>query len=209
MLLLPAPRIAARRRLAYDARMTGPSDRPTAKRNEVTLPVGIVVERRPSAHPWADEVWSPVDVLPNAPPARWLEVARQSRDGGEVVRYHAATLPLTLHRRETEALVENLALPVPVVFAVLEPGEGDWPWEPHVVTASPFEAQDHDDAGDAVLAKIPMPEALLALVQAFVAEHHREAPFHKRKRDRVRVEDEKFGKVPIFDKGFARSERDL
>ena len=179
----------------------------TAGRNEVVLSVGMVVERRPSAHPWADEVWSPVDVLPGLPPgadpaARWVEIARE----GEVVRYLAAILPLTLHRRETEALVENLALDVPVVFAVLEAGE-DWPWEPHAVTVSPFEAQDHEDAGDAVVAKIPMPEALAALVQAFVAEHHVEVPFVKRKRDRVRVEDEKFGKVPIFEKR-ARPERE-
>ena len=166
--------------------------------------MGVVVERRPSAHPWADEAWAPVDVLLGAAPARWLELVRQ----GDVVRYHAATLPLTLHRRETEALVENLARDVPVVFAVLEPGEGDWPWEPHVVTASPYEAQDHEDVGDAVVAKLPMPEPLAALVQAFVAEHHVEQPFHKRKRDRVRVEDERFGKVPIFEKNFARSERD-
>ena len=177
----------------------------TAAKNEVVLPVGVVVERRPSAHPWADEVWTPVDVLVGAGPARWLELARETGPEGEVVRYHAATLPLTLHRRETEALVENLARDVPTVFAVLEPGEGVWPWEPHVVTASPYEAQDHEDVGDAVVAKLPMPEPLAALVQAFVAEHHVEQPFHKRKRDRVRVEDEKFGKVPIF----ARSERDL
>lgn len=195
--------------------MTGPSEQArtaahtalhTAARNEVVLPVGVVVERRPSAHPWADETWAPVDVLVGADPAaRWVEIARDGPPEGEVVRYHAATLSLTLHRRETEALVENLALDVPAIFAVLEPGdaqgEGAWPWEPHVVTVSPFEAQDHEDAGDAIVAKLPMPEPLLALVEAFVAEHHREVPFHKRKRDPVRVEDEKFGKVPIFEPG--------
>lgn len=222
--LLPYRSIARGASLAYREAMTGSSDHSgedrtsgedyaasedrtfsehhTAARREVVLPVGVVVERRPSSHPWADETWAAVDVLPGADPAtRWLEVARE----GEAVRYHAATLPFTLHRGETEALVENLALDTPVIFAVLEPGEGAWPWEPHLVTASPFEAQDHEDSGDALVAKLPMPEPLAALVQAFVAEHHREVPFHKRKRDRVRVEDEKFGKVPIF----ARSERDL
>ena len=32
-----------------------------------TMPVGIVVERRDSSHPWADNIWLPVAVIPGAP----------------------------------------------------------------------------------------------------------------------------------------------
>ena len=178
----------------------------TAKRNDVTLDVGIVVERRPSAHPHGGEIWEAVAVLPGAGPAEWREIAREAGPNGAIVRYHAATLPLTLHRRETEALRENLSLAEPVVFVVLEEDDeiGAYPWRPHVVTLSPFEAQDYGDA-DALVFKLPLPEGLAALAAAFVEAHHVEEPFYKRKRDRVRVEDEKFGKVPIFEPGGRRS----
>ena len=35
----------------------------------VSVPVGVVVERRKATSPWADFVWQPVAVLPDAPDA--------------------------------------------------------------------------------------------------------------------------------------------
>ena len=169
---------------------------------EVSIPLGIVVEKRKSSHPWADWIWKPVSVFmiqPDAaaPHAGWHEMVRE--DG--LVRYHAGTLDLNLHRKDTEALRSNLMLPQPELYVVLQEDENasdEFPYSPHVVTASAYDAQDLEDTGDDIVEKVAMPEAVAAFIQAFVEEHHVDEKFIKRKRDKLRIEDQKFGKEPIF-----------
>lgn len=167
--------------------------------NEVVYPLGVVVERRESTHPWGDWVWKPVAVFSGArAEARW-EIMMQE---ASFVRFHAGTLNFVLHRKETEAYIENLNLEEPVIYVILqENGDeaAEFPWEPHAVTASPFEAQDYEDTGDDIIEKVPMPEEVAAFVQAFVDHHHVEQKFIKRKRDKLKLEDQKFGKHPIFE----------
>ncbi|MBT5456569.1 MAG: DUF3305 domain-containing protein, partial [Rhodospirillaceae bacterium] len=41
------------------------------------MPLGIVVERRETDHPWETHIWTPVAVAPGAPEnPQWKEVAR-------------------------------------------------------------------------------------------------------------------------------------
>lgn len=170
----------------------------TVENREISIPLGIVVEKRKSTHPWGDWIWKPVAVFMNAPEGvSWVEMIR----GEDYVRYHAATLPLTLHRKETEALRLNLMLDEPELYVVLQDHgdtESQFPYEPHIVTASSYDAQDFHDAGDDIIEKVAMPEGVAALIQAFVEEHHVEAVFKKRRRDKLDVEELKFGKTPIF-----------
>ena len=165
---------------------------------EASIPLGIIVEKRKSTHPWADWNWKPISVLCNPPDAKeWNEVL----SGEDFTRYHAATIPLVLHRKETEALKLNSMLDKPELYVVLrnsEDLESDFPYEPHLVTASSFDAQDYTDAGDDIVEKVEMPEPIAAFIQAFVEEHHIEEKFIKRRRDRLNVEEQKFGKSPIF-----------
>jgi len=167
-------------------------------KSEVSIPLGIVVEKRKSSHPWADWIWMPVSVIVNAKAdAKWVEMVRT----GESVQYQAGTLLLTLHRKDTEALRANLMLPAPELYVVLQETEestSEFPYTPHAVTASAFDAQDMTDAGDDIVEKVPMPETVAAFIQAFVEEHHVEEKFIKRRRDRLKLEDQKFGKQPIF-----------
>lgn len=170
------------------------------EQREISIPLGIVVEKRKSSHPWADWIWAPVAVFTNADPdACWVELVRKE----SVVRYHAATLEMTLHRKETEPLRNNLMLDEPELYVVLQENEDDetaraFPFAPHLVTASAYEAQDYLDAGDDIIEKVAMPEEVAALIQAFVDRHHVEEEFKKRKRDKLDVEEQKFGKIPIF-----------
>lgn len=170
----------------------------TIEKKEVSIPLGIVVEKRKSSHPWADWTWTPVAVFMNAAgSASWEELVR----GDDYVRYHAATLSLTLHRKETEALRLNLMLEEPELYVVLQENEdpsSKFPYVPHVVTASSYHAQDFHDAGDDIIEKVAMPEAVAAFIQAFVEQHHVDEEFKKRRRDKLNVGDQKFGKVPIF-----------
>lgn len=172
----------------------------TVESREVTIPLGIVVEKRKSSHPWGDWIWAPVAVFMNAAEGVfWVELMR----GDNYIRYHAATLPLTLHRKDTEALRLNLMLDKPELYVVLQENDdpatkAEFPYFPHAVTASSYASQDYDDAGDNIIEKVAMPEAVAALIQAFVEEHHVEEKFKKRRRDRLDVDEQIFGKNPIF-----------
>jgi hypothetical protein len=170
----------------------------TIEKWEVSIPLGIIVEKRKSTHPWADWIWRPIAVFMNAGEvSSWQELMR----GEDYIRYHAATLPLTLHRKETEALRLNLMLDVPELYVVLQENEdqmSEFPYVPHIVTASSYHAQDFHDAGDQIVEKVAMPEGVAALIQAFVEEHHVDEVFIKRRRDKLDTEDQKFGKTPIF-----------
>lgn len=165
---------------------------------EVSLPLGIVVERRKAASRWVDWIWAPVAVyLTGDTVTPWTELRRE----GETIRYAAGTLPLGLHRKDVEALRLNLMLEVPELYVVLEPdtaADAPAPWRPHLVTASSYLVQDLADTGEYLIEKVQMPDAVAAFIQAFVEAHPSEEAFKKRRRDRLDTEEQKFGKSPIF-----------
>ena len=149
----------------------------------VSLPLGVVVERRKGTSRWQDWVWRPVAVLPGAPPVE--PGGRELVHGEGWTRYLAGTMPLELHRTETEAYKANLAGRTPSIYVGLRRRLGaDDAYDPFLVTASPYEALCYEVPGDAIVEPVPMPEALIAWVQDFVDRHHVERPFYKRKRDR-------------------------
>jgi hypothetical protein len=147
-----------------------------------SLPLGVVVERRALDNPWPSHEWRPVSVIPGAGPvADWKLLA----EGPGWTRYHAATLTLELHRKETEAYRTNLSSATPSIFVRLTADEGDeaaHEVEPSLVTASPYEAQDYLDSGADIVEAVAMPADVIAWVQAFIDKHHVDEPFKKRKR---------------------------
>lgn len=162
-----------------------------------TISLGVIVEKRRIDHPWAEDEWRAVAVIPGAPERRpWTLL----REGERAVQYHAATLPLTVHRAETEAYLYNLQAPHPSVFVVMRrdgSGAGPGPYKVAGVTVSPYEAQDYLDSGEEEVERVTMPGDVRAWLETFVATRHREEPFVKRKRDKVNVEEHKFGQEPI------------
>ena len=52
------------------------------------------------------------------------------------------------------------------------------------VMADPSEGEALTDAGNNLVAPVPMPAAIIATIESFIAEHHVERPFAKRQRDR-------------------------
>lgn len=159
----------------------------TRSDKQVLLPIGVVVRKTPGVTRWAKWCWRAVAVLPGAGPADWRELRRE----GEAVEYHAATVTLDLHHTQTEAYLEELHAKTPSVYVILRPvfdGADAMPYEVTLVTASPYEAQDYCDTGEEVVEKVPMPAGLLGLVRDFVAAHHVEDTFKKRRRDRVDID---------------------
>jgi hypothetical protein len=163
----------------------------------LTVPIGVVVAREDIDNPWQDHVWRPVGVFLNAPEIGDWRVMRR---GDGVVHYHAATLPLELHRKETAAYLANLESQEPAIYVVLREimGRG-YPFSVHLVTASPYEAQAYAESGFETVGRVPIPEPLRALLEEFVAVHHVPEPFVKRQRQKRREEEEHtFGQEPIF-----------
>jgi len=55
----------------------------------------------------------------------------------------------------------------------------------NAVTADPAEGESLSEPATDLVEQVPMPEAIQQLVAAFIAEHHVERTFTKRKRDRA------------------------
>ncbi len=163
---------------------------------EISRTVSVMVERRPAASQWVDWIWAPSEILEGEAAAEPFTRLGETADG--VDRFFAGSVELVLHRKETEAYRINLAGDRVLYAVLLADDEAGTPWMLHAVTASPYEAQDHLDSGDEIVEALPMPQAIAELIEAFCAFHHRAEPFIKRKRDRIKVEELKFGKEPIF-----------
>ena len=66
--------------------------------------------------------------------------------------------------------------------------EGEPPFTVAAVTADPAEGEMLTETATDLIEQVPMPETVRQTIAAFVAEHHVEQPFVKRKRDRANPE---------------------
>jgi len=150
------------------------------------MPLGVVVERRAIDNPWQRWTWLPVAVIPGAPPVREWRILRE---GDDFVQYHAATLPLVLHPKETAAYRQNLSQRRPAIYVGLRALEaGPHEVSPFLVTASPDEAQAYLDGGEDIIEGVAVPDVLAAWIADFIERHHVEEPFVKRRRRRAEKE---------------------
>ena len=71
----------------------------------LSITLGVVIARDRIDHPWQEHAWRPVSVFLNAPEAsQWRELRREEKS----VHYHAATMALELHAKETIGYQANL-----------------------------------------------------------------------------------------------------
>jgi hypothetical protein len=147
--------------------------------------VGVVVERSKAASPWIDFLWRPVGILPDAPDMTAWSVLREE---GDTVLFYAGSRTIDLYRTETARYRENLATGSPMLWVVLSPAEGDWPYTLATVTADPAEGEAFTGAGANLVEPVTMPAVVREAVESFIAEHHVEQESFKRKRDRANPE---------------------
>jgi Protein of unknown function (DUF3305) len=146
------------------------------------IPIGVVVERRKAASPWIDFTWRPALVLPGRPEAApWTVLASDA----EAATFYAGSTDIGLYRTETDRYRDNLASGAPSLWVALRPTGAEPPYDLLAVTADPSEGESFTQAGDDLVGAVPMPASVRAIVEAFVAEHHVERAFHKRKRNRA------------------------
>jgi hypothetical protein len=144
--------------------------------------VGIVVERRKAKSAWIDHVWVPVAALAGEPEAEPWSVLGGD---GDSTRYYAGSADIDLFRTETANYRDNLASGRPSLWVVLQPTESDPPYALFAATADPAEGEAYTEAGNNLVEMVPLPDVICDALAAFVAEHHVEREFFKRKRDRV------------------------
>jgi hypothetical protein len=151
-----------------------------------SMVVGVVVERRKARSPWLDFLWRPVSVLVGTPSALpWTQISEE----GDAITFYAGEAAIELHRTETANYRQNLASGAPALWVVLRPKLANSmspAFELLTVTADPAEGEALTDAGNDLVATVPMPAAIMATIAGFNAEHHVERSFNKRKRDHNR-----------------------
>ena len=152
----------------------------------VSIPVGVVAERRRGPSPWTEVQWSPASVLTGIPDTpSWTRLA----DDGERATFYAGATEIELHRTETGNYRTNLMTDEPVLWVVLELTNVGPSCRLAIVTADPAEAEAVAALGNGeIVETVPMPPAIEVAIAAFVAEHHVERAFVKRRRDRANPE---------------------
>jgi Protein of unknown function (DUF3305) len=146
------------------------------------IPVGIVVERRKAQSPWIDFTWKPVIALAGLPDATPWTMLSQDGDGAT---FYAGAAEIALYRTETTYYRDNLGSGAPMLWVALRATGGEPPYALLTVTADPAEGEALTEAGNDIADVVTMPEAIQIIIAGFIAEHHVEQPFVKRKRDRA------------------------
>jgi hypothetical protein len=143
------------------------------------IPVGVVVERRKARSMWADFLWRPVSVFVGSPSAvPWTPLGTES----ETTLFYAGQAVIELHRTETTNYRDNLSSGAPALWVALHPEASGQPYEILAVTADPAEGEAFTDAGSYLVEAVPMPSEVVETIVQFLAEHHVERPFVKRRR---------------------------
>jgi uncharacterized protein DUF3305 len=155
-----------------------------------SVAVGVVVERRRAKSVWAEFLWRPVSVLAGKPSAEaWTVLDAQA----ESVLFYAGEALIELHRTESTYYRDNLTCGAPKLWVVLGPTGSDPPYEVLAVTADPAEGEAFTDAGNNLVEAVPMPRDIMAIVDRFIATHHVERPFTKRRRQPAELDRQKDG----------------
>lgn len=150
-----------------------------------TISVGVVVERTKGSSQWVDYLWRPLSVLTGTPDtAPWTQLSGD----GERATFYAGAATIELHRTETGNYRDNLATGEPLLWVVLRRTESEPPYSLFAVLADPAEGEAMTEAGNDLVETVAMPESIKEVIAQFIAEHHVERQFVKRKRDRANKE---------------------
>lgn len=147
----------------------------------ISIPVGVVVERRKAKSAWADFVWRPVAVLPGVPDTAPWSMLDSNADS---TNFYGGAAEIGLFRSDTSGYRDNLAAGAALLWVVLRPTGREPPYEIVAVTAEPSEGEAWTESTADLIETVPMPEPVRAIVADFVAGHGNDRPFIKRERDR-------------------------
>jgi hypothetical protein len=146
-----------------------------------TMDVGVILERRKAKSPWLDTIWEAQAVLPE--PATAEAGAGLGANGdGELI--YGGQAVLEAHTIETQFYRDNMTSGAPRIWVVLRPQPDGTRPEIIKVTCDPTEGEGYTETGWDIVNMVPMAEPIQLALAAFIADHHVDQPFIKRKRDR-------------------------
>jgi Protein of unknown function (DUF3305) len=153
---------------------------------EEHLNVGLVVERRAASGEWGQVSWAPVTVFATPPDvAAWTPLGSTA----SAARFYAGSIDVAVYSTETANYIDNLATGTPLLWVVLR-AEGDAPPIDVVcVTLDPAEGEAYTEPGIDNVSTLAMPPEIAAYLAQFIAEHHVERVFEKRKRDKTKSKE--------------------
>src|ERR1700687_6022584 len=132
---------------------------------------------------------TPRNTATNSPPAipacGGCLVRRARAADAETTRFYAAPAEVGLYRTDTAQYRDNLASGNPGLWVVLRPTGAEPPYQIVAVTAAPSEGEAFTESGTDLVEPVPMPEPIRVMIEAFIAEHHVEQAFYKRKQKRA------------------------
>jgi hypothetical protein len=150
-----------------------------------TRHVGVVLEHRKLDNRWVDHSWRLAQVLDGTPASEpWTKLAA----GDGWTQYFAGPAELMLFRRETISYKYNLESAQPQVFVVLRRAHDERGIMVHLATVCAGEAHAYAESMEDTVESVPMPASIQEWVAGYVAQHHVEEKFYKRKRTRVDTE---------------------
>lgn len=137
-----------------------------------SLPIAVIMQRRAPTHPWAEDAWSAVGVVPFARAGQGVVTLASSpaRD-----TYLVPGLQLELYRDEHEGYFENCVAPESKVFVMWRMVDGRA--MPVRVSCSYVEGTRMFDSGEPADG-VAMPPEIHAWLASYLAEHY-EPPVRK------------------------------
>ncbi len=144
---------------------------------EASYEIGIILARRQSENTWAPITWRPVAALAAAPP---LEAGAFISDAEGEALYYGGAHTLSFHNSETAHYRDNLQSGRASIWVAITIVD-ELP-SVNMVTVDPYEGEALAEIYGAGLDAVPMPAAVQDALSRFVAEHHVERAFVKRKR---------------------------
>ena len=149
---------------------------------QVSIAVGIVIERRKASSIWTDFIWRPVALLAGVPDTQpWTSLGSEQ----DSTRFYAGAAEIALHRTEADNYRRNLESGTPSIWVALHPTGGEPPYRISAVTADPADGEAFTEAGEALVEAVAMPAPVHQAIAEFVAHHPTQTVFQKRQRDRA------------------------
>jgi len=147
-----------------------------------SISIGVIVEKRKSSNPWISHTWGAIGVVPGHSEASPLSLLGRE---GDVERYYLGASTLVVFSAETANYRDNLHSGSPKLWVVMRQDEHDGTVFLVAITADPSEGEGYAESECNLVDVVPMPPDIVTMLSDFVAEHHVEREFFKRKRDRI------------------------
>ncbi len=143
------------------------------------LRLAVLGVSHPPANVWAKRIVRPAAVMAEIPA---LERGTLMTEQGEVRTYYMGDHAVVLHSGETSHYIDNLRAARPSLWVSCD---GD---AVRLVTADPYEGEAMASDPERIVEALAMPPAVAARIEAFIAAHHVDEVFYKRKRVPVNME---------------------